>query len=238
MAKNVFKIVAVFIIGVIGGIFADQIFWPYFIERPLFYKYRLEQAPIYVAETNEIVIQENSALQDAVEQVEKTVIGLRTTTAKGTAIEGSGIIVTSDGLIITLAELVPQDGTSTLFVNGRRSDFQILKRNLENNLVLIKIEEESLPTVGFAEFGSLRFGQRVFSVAAVLEKNSLEKMVDEGIIKWYNQEVIQTNISEQDNFSGSPLFNIKGELVGLNMVGLEGNVSAISIKGIRGFIGF
>ena len=38
---------------------------------------------------------------------------------------------------------------------------------LENNLALIKVEEAGLPTVGFAEFGSLRFGQRVFLAGAI-----------------------------------------------------------------------
>ena len=103
MVKNILKIIIIFIIGTIGGIFADQILWPYFIERPLFYEYRLEQAPVYVTESKEFFIQENAALKNAIEKVEKTVVGVRTTTKTGIFLEGSGLILTFDGLVIVPA---------------------------------------------------------------------------------------------------------------------------------------
>lgn len=108
MLKKVFKIVAVFIIGMVGGIFADQIFWPYFVERPLFYQYRLEKAPIYVAERKEVFIQENIALTDSIEKVEKSVVGITAKSKTGKILEGSALILTSDGLILTLADLAPK----------------------------------------------------------------------------------------------------------------------------------
>jgi serine protease Do len=237
MFKNILKIIIVFIIGVIGGIFADQILWPYFIERPLFYEYRLEQAPMHVTEQKNITVLENTALQDAVEIVEKSVVGIRTVTSKGRIITGSGLVVTSDGLIITLAELVPQGQKFAFFVDSKAPNYQILKRDLKNNLALIKLEDNNLSTIGFAEFGSLRFGQRVFLVEAVLKKGDLNKVVDEGIIKTYDQDLIETNISKNSNISGSPLFNIKGELVGLNIVE-ENKVSAVPVNKIREFVGF
>jgi len=83
MLKNIFKILAIFIIGMVGGIFADQIFWPYFVERPLFYQYRLEQSPVYVTERKEVYIQENVVLKNAIEKVEKVVVGVRTETKAG-----------------------------------------------------------------------------------------------------------------------------------------------------------
>lgn len=238
MSRRVVKIIIVFVIGTIGGIFADQILWPYFIERPLFYEYRLEQAPIELIEINEITIQENFALQDAVEKVEGSVVGIRVIIDKKKAIEGSGIIVTSDGLIVTLEELVPKDEKVDLFIDGKVSTFQVVKRDIKNNLALIKIEETNLPTIGFAEFGSLRFGQRVFLIASVLENSNFKKIVNEGIIKTYNNESIQTNIFEEENIQGCPLFNIEGGLVGLSSVDSSGRVSAIPINKIREFIGF
>jgi len=235
--KNIFKIIVIFIIGTIGGIFADQIFWPYFIERPLFYEYRLEQAPVYLTETNEIVIQENTALQNAFEKVEKTIVGVKATTSRGKTIEGSGIIITSDGLILILAELVPEGGKFVFFVGDRSPTYQVVKRDPKNNLALIKIEETNLPTIGFADFDSLKFGQRVFLVGVIQPLNG-GRLVNEGIIKTYNNESIKTNILEKDNLKGSPLFNIEGQLVGLNTIDEEGNITAISINKIREFIGF
>lgn len=238
MLKNIFKIIAIFILGMVGGIFADQIFWPYFIERPLFYQYRLEQPPVYVTERNEITVQENVALQNAVEKIEKVVVGLETKTKAGKTIEGSGLVITSDGLMVTLAELVPQGANLLFFIDGKTPGYQILKRDSEKNLALIKLEEKNLLTIGFADFEKIKLGQRVFLVGAIIKNGSLQKTVNEGIIKTFNEDSIQTNILDKDVVKGSPLFDIEGKLVGLNLVDSTGKISAISVKIIEEFAGF
>ena len=151
MAKSVFKILTVFIVGIVGGIFADQILWPYFIERPLFHQYRLEQSPVYVTEKKEttLYIQENLALRETVEDVIPAVVGVKTKTNDEEVLIGSGLVVTSDGLIVTLASLVPQGSEFYFFVDDQWPAFQILKRDLENNLALVKVEKSGLKTRGF-----------------------------------------------------------------------------------------
>ena len=238
MLKNIFKIIAVFILGVAGGIFADQILWPYFIERPLFYQYRLEQSPVYVTERKEVTIQENVALRNAIERVEKVVIGVRTETPKGKILEGSGSIVTSDGLIVTLAELVPQGSTFSFFVDNEKVHFQILKRDLKENLALVKIEKTNLPTLGFADLEKIKLGERVFLVGVVFDKAGLSKIVNEGIVKSFGQDFIKTNIFENYLLAGSSLFNIEGQVLGLNTIDREGKVIVIPISKIKTFAGF
>jgi len=238
MVKNVFKIIGVFILGIFGGIFADQILWPYFVERPLFYQYRLEQSPVYLTERKEITIQENMALRNAIEKVEKTVIGVRTETQAKKIIEGSGLIITSDGLVVTLAELVPQGSNFSFFVEGQSANFQILKRDLKENLALVKIEKSNLPIVSFANLEKLKLGERVFLVGVIFEKEELSKIVNEGIIKSFSEDFIKTNIFENYLLKGSPLFNIEGEVLGLNTIDKEGKVIAIPISKIKTFAGF
>ena len=221
----------------VGGIFADQIFWPYFVERPLFYKYRLEQAPIYITEIKEIKVQENVALQLAIEKAEKVMAGVKTTTKTGKTLEGTGLILTSDGLIITLAELVPQDSNFSFFVDGKTPSFQILKRDLKENLALIKLEEKNLSTTGFADLGKIKLGERVFLVGIIFEKGAAQKTVNEGIVRGLTSETIKTNISEKPNIKGSPLFDIEGNILGLNTVDKEGKVLAIPVSKIRQFTG-
>lgn len=239
MLKNIIKILAIFVIGMVGGIFADQILWPYFVERPLLYQYQLEQNPIYVTKKEKIYIQENIALRNAVEKVEKTVVGVRSKTKTGKILEGSGIILTSDGLMVTLAELVPQGSEINIFWEGKMPSFQILKRDLKNNLALIKIEEKNLSTTGFADLEKLKLGERVFLVGIIFEKGLVSrKTVNEGIVKNFNQNLIETNILEKNSLSGSPLFNIEGSLLGLNIVDKESKVSTIPLSKIKQFSGF
>ena len=237
MIKNILKIVAIFIIGIVGGIFADQILWPYFIERPLFYKYRLEQSPVYINETKEITIQENTALEDTIKKVDKVVVGIRSVTAAGKITEGSGIIVTSDGLVLTLNSLLPQGSTLSLFLDGKKITPKVLQR--KNNLALLKIEENNLATTAFADFDKISLGERVFLLGITFAKNDVtQKVTNEGVIKTFDEASIQTNIIEDLTLHASPLFDIEGKLIGLNTIDETGKVSAISIKIIRDFLGF
>jgi S1-C subfamily serine protease len=236
MRKALWKILGVFILGIFGGIFADQILWPYFIERPLFYQYNLEPTPIYITERKEVIIEENSALKNAIEKVEGSVIGVKTRT-KGGVLEGSGLILTSDGLVVTLAELVPQGNTFSFFVDGQLAHFQILKRDLKENLVLIKVEKTNLPTVGFADFERLKLGERVFLVGMVIGEE-IKKTTNEGIVKSFDRDEINTSIFETSNLAGSPLFNIKGEFLGLNTMDSLGRVTTIPVTKIKTFAGF
>ncbi len=238
MLRNLAKIVAVFIFGVAGGIFADQILWPYFIERPLFYEYRLEQRPVEVVEQKEIIIQENEALQQVVPEVEKSLVAVESVSGLGSKLRGSGVVVTADGLVVTLAELVPAGGNFSFSVEKEKSAYQILKKDSDNNLALIKLERDDLAPVKFAEFGSLRFGQRVFFIANVVLEKGYERLVNEGIIKNYGEKIVQTSIQEEESVKGSPLFNIKGGLVGITLSNGKGSLKALSIKEIKEFTGF
>ncbi|TSC75443.1 MAG: hypothetical protein G01um101430_285 [Parcubacteria group bacterium Gr01-1014_30] len=237
MAKNVLKIAFIFIFGMAGGIFADQIFWPYFVERPLFYEYRLDRPPIYVAETKEVIIRENAALTNAVANVSRVVAGVRTQTAAGRVLEGSGLVVTSDGLMVTLAELVPAGSVFNFSIDGQALGFQVLRRDLTNNLALVRLEGANFDTVGFADFGQLLLGERVFLVGNTHDQKG-SKLAAEGIVRALGEDSLQTTIFEQTLASGSPLFNIEGRVLGLVSVASSGRVSAIPITKIRAFLGF
>jgi len=238
MLKNIFKIISIFVIGVVGGIFADQILWPYFIERPLFYQYRLEQSPVYLTERKEITIQENDALKNAIEKVEKVVVGVKTETEEGKVLEGSGLIITSDGLMVTLDDLLPWGSNFSFFWGENNVHFQVLKRDSKENLALIKIKEENLPTVSFADLEKIRLGERVFLVGVIFENEKPSKIVNEGIVKSFGKDFIETNIFEKYTLSGSPLFDIEGNILGLSTINKEGKVTAIPVSKIKEFAGF
>ena len=123
MRKSIVTIIFFFIVGMDGGIFADQILGPQF-----FYQQPITQN---VTKIEEIHIQENTALKDGIEKGEKVVVGIKTKTSTGRILEGSGLIITSDGFVVTLAELVPKGSTFTVYIDGEEVDSQILKRDSE-----------------------------------------------------------------------------------------------------------
>ena len=237
--KNLLKFIIILIVGAVGGIFSTQILWPYFVEKPLMEKYKIKEAPTYVVQKEEIYIQENVALVQAIEKVEKSVVGIGTETSDGQKfLKGSGVVLTNDGLIITLSTLVSSD--SKVFYNGETIPAQILKKDFQNNLTLLKVEEKNLPSCKFADFEKIRIGERVFLVGEKYDANTdtFVKFTNEGIIKSFDESLVETNISEGKFAPGTTLFNIDGEMVGLNYLSAEDEILAIPIQKIREFSGF
>jgi len=226
MKKTIFNILAIFIIGAAGGIFSNQVLWPYLVDRP-----------VNVIEREEVIIQENTALKNAIEKVEKTIVGVETTT-KDEIYHGSGLILTSDGLIVTLADLVPEGATSEFFIDGQSVDFQILRRDSTYNLALVKVEKDNLPTVDFASYEKVKMGERVFLLGSLFGGGEVKREVNEGIIKYIDEDFIRTNILERISLVGSSLFNIEGEFLGLVITDYWSRVSAIPVTKIKSFAGF
>ena len=238
MIKRIIKIISIFAIGMVGGIFSSQIIMSRLLDMNYNNLLKTVAGPIYFTEKKEITVQENTALQDSIDKVKESIIGVRTKTKEGKIIYGSGFILTQDGLVITLSSLIPKGQDFAFFVGDKAQDYQILKRDSNNNLALIKIGKEGLEPCAFADLDKLKIGQRVFLLGAVFGKNDILQQANQGIVKIFSQDKIETNIFEDNNSAGSALFNIDGELLGLNTINEEGRVIAIPVNVIRTFAGF
>lgn len=238
MRKRFFFILTVFFVsilgGVLGAIFNEQFLRAYLINWGIL-KIRSEP-PVYIQQiTKEIKIQENTALKEAVEKVEKTVVTIKSQNSKGKIIKGSGIILTSDGLVLTLADLVPQGGKFEIFTGKEKTKFQILKRDFKNNLALIQLEEKNFSTVAFANLEKIKIGEKVFLVGTRFDQAEPQKIINEGIVKYFTQDIIETNIFEKENLMGSALFDIEGNLLGINKIDAQGKIIAVPVTKIREF---
>ncbi|MBI2042648.1 MAG: trypsin-like peptidase domain-containing protein [Candidatus Nealsonbacteria bacterium] len=231
MSKKILKILLIFLFGALGGVWAQAYLLPYLMGSSFF------DGEIVINQTQTITVQENVALTQAIERVEKTIVGVRTKTASGETLEGTGLAVTSDGLIVTLAELVPQGADFYFYVDGQLPAWQILKRDTKSNLALLKVDQSGLRTAGFANLEKTDLGERVFLLGTMRLATTTKMFTDEGIVSYFSQDAVVTNIRES-KAAGSPLFNISGEVVGISMVGAQGRVSAIPAPVIRDFIGF
>jgi len=237
--KIVLIIVGILLLGVLGALIFNVFVMPYLLTDSYFERFQFvkdfKNGKIIINPKEQIYIQENVALENAIEKVAKSVVAIQVTTSTGNSYFGSGLITTSDGSIITLASLTPKGSKFNIFVNGEKTDFKVQKTDYKNNLILIKIEQNNLPTVGFASFDKIKLGQRVFLTAFSSIKIT-DRLANEGIVKSFNEEIIKTNISEKSIITGSPLFNIYGELVGLNYIDSDNKVSAVPINTIKTFL--
>jgi len=138
-----------------------------------------------------------------------------------------GVVLTSDGLAVTLSSNIAK-GSITCNVDLIDSTCQVIKRDLENNLALIKIDRDKLSTLGFYDL-EVETGKRLYI-------NALTS-VNEGIIKSFTEESIKTNIRETEPISGSPVLSLDNKIMGIAEIDKNGFVSVVPISLIREFVG-
>jgi len=236
--KNLLKVFFVLFLGIIGGGIFCVLILPKIIENPYFEKFQIFETfkrEIIVNPKEEIIVQENTALKNAVEKAQKVVMGI-STKSKGKTLSACALILTSDGLAVTLAENLTSK--SEIYYQGEILPFQILKRDQKENLVLIKVEKSNLSTSSFANEEKLKLGERVFLVGEIFTPaNEIQIIVNEGIIKSFDDKFIKTNIFENETLRSCPLFDIEGNIVGLNIIEKGKEVKTIPISRIREFTG-
>lgn len=239
MLKQLLKILAILFLGLAGGMLWQTIFLPYLAEEPRFQgiwfvqDYTQRQVNLYPRQ--QITILENEALISAIEKAEKSVVSIEIGATRETAIKGSGLILTADGLIATLADIVPKGSAFSLWINGEKRAFNIQKRDIQQNLALIKIEASGLAAPSFASEEGIRKGQRVFLVGSFFPAEQPQSLADEGIIKHFDKNFIYTSFSGEEISIPSVLFDIEAKVIGLNMFGFDNQVITIPISKIRDF---
>lgn len=141
---------------------------------------------------------------------------------KGTAAQGSGVIVSTNGHIVTNLHVI--EGATEAMVSladGRRFSAKLLGADSLSDIAVLKIDADGLHPLGFADSEKVRVGQLVFAVGNPF---GLQESVTQGIISARERlfssesvnEFFQTDAPINPGNSGGPLVNIRGEIVGLN----------------------
>ena len=133
--------------------------------------------------------------------------------------EGTGLVLTVDGLIVTATSVVEKVGKITLtFADGRQATAQVVGRDPKTGVALLKeTTATGLHPVQFADAELLRRGAPVFSIGNVY---GLHQSLSSGIISAIRPSnmshlILQTDLLVRPGSLGAPLFNSKGELVGM-----------------------
>ena len=165
---------------------------------------------------------------------------------------GSGFIIHPDGYVMTNDHVIAGENEVTVTVFGEGTERQtysnvrILAASADLDLALLKIEtpdKKQFPTVPIGDADDLKQGQPVFAIGAPL---GLERSVSEGIVSLRNRQeeghiFIQTTTQINPGNSGGPLFNLRGEVVGVNNMkivetGAEGLGFAIPTTVLKNFL--
>jgi serine protease Do len=141
--------------------------------------------------------------------------------------EGSGFLITPDGYIMTNAHVVEGAGEVTVRTTDRREFVaKIVGVDRRTDVAVIKIDAQDMPTVRLGDPSKLRPGEWVVAIGSPF---GFENSVTSGIVSATSRAVndpasqesnltpfIQSDAAVNPGNSGGPLFNMAGEVVGIN----------------------
>jgi serine protease Do len=135
---------------------------------------------------------------------------------------GSGFIISADGYILTNAHVVESAEEILVRLNDKREfKAKAIGADKRTDVALLKIEAAGLPKVALGDPNRLRVGEWVLAIGSPF---GFESSVTAGIVSAKGRSLpqesytpfIQTDVAINPGNSGGPLFNLKGEVVGIN----------------------
>jgi len=135
---------------------------------------------------------------------------------------GSGFIISEDGYVVTNAHVI-KDATEIVvqLTDRRQLEAELVGKDSTIDVALLKVDAEGLPTVEVGDPQNLNVGEWVVAIGSPF---GFENSVTSGIVSAKGRSLptdnytnfIQTDVAVNPGNSGGPLFNLDGEVVGIN----------------------
>jgi len=135
---------------------------------------------------------------------------------------GSGFIVSADGLVLTNAHVVREGAEVVVRLNDKREyTAKVVGSDPQTDVAVLKIDATGLPTVKLGDPSKVRVGEWVVAIGSPY---GFDNTVTAGIVSAKARALpdgtyvpfIQTDVAVNPGNSGGPLFNMKGEVIGIN----------------------
>lgn len=218
--KNLIKIVLLSIIfGGLASIFIDRFLFPYLASQESFQRYAFLKGAVenttIINKTEEITVKDEQNVFEMVNKVSPSVVSF--VSQNGSTL-GTGVVLTSDGIILALRDLI-YDGEEAreFFVvlnDGSKASPVSIKSN-NKEFAIVKIDKINLSAANVTD--QLRSGEKilVFGRGTSEEK----EVVSVGMANYINSatKIIYGDAKNYPVLFGAGVFNIKGEMVGLNI---------------------
>lgn len=135
--------------------------------------------------------------------------------------EGSGFVISADGYILTNAHVVADAGEVTVRTTDRREyAAKVVGQDARTDVAVLKIEASKLPVVRIGDPQGLKAGEWVIAIGSPF---GFDNSVTAGIVSATARSLngdytpfIQTDVAVNPGNSGGPLFNLRGEVIGIN----------------------
>ena len=210
------------------------------------------------------VQQKDKTVTEMITQINETVVGISKVRNSGSSIFsdenitdlglGTGVIVTSDGYIVTNAH-VSGEKYSKCYVtlaSGKTYNGDVVWSNTDIDMAIVKINQKNLQTAKLGDSDNIKVGETVYAIGNPIGYE-FQRTVTSGIIsaidrtikfeedekEIYMEDLIQTDATINPGNSGGPLVNAEGQVIGINVVKItsaEGISFAIPINSTKNVI--
>jgi S1-C subfamily serine protease len=247
VSKRITIIIAIMLIGGLGGIIADRYFFPYLSTTDYFKKHdflkRASEEVTVINKTEQVFVKEDTSISKISSQASSAVVSIISypaTDAKmavkkssnGAAVKyGTGLIITSDGLIVTYADAINM-GTSKYKVvthEGNSYDAEISSTDTYSNLVFLKIDASNLAVASFGNSADINPGEKIIAIGAGAANTQYEYA--SGLVSKFNagynlsgqavssseklEGVFESDLVLNSDYIGGPIIDYAGHVSGI-----------------------
>lgn len=148
--------------------------------------------------------------------------------------QGSGFIISADGYVITNAHVVADaDEVNVTLTDKREFKAKVIGTDQRTDVAVLKIDTTGLPKVSIGDSDKVRVGEWVLAIGSPF---GFENTVTAGIVSAKSRDtgdfvpLIQSDAAVNPGNSGGPLFNSKGEVIGINSQIFSGSGGYLGIS--------
>lgn len=236
----------VVVFGGFGGILADRFLFPYLSTVSFFSKYdivrKAAQDVTIINKTEQVTVKEEFSIEKVINQVSSSLVNIvsasknETISKKEAALikNGTGMIVTSDGIIMTYASaLLKENSTYQVFLfDGNVKEAKLLGIDSYSNLAFLKIEASNLPTISFANSEDAKIGEKIVALSnnSLDYSNNYTTSILGGWSSDFNlfggkvsssekmEGVFKDTFTSKDEYVGGPVVDYLGQVIGVTGV--------------------
>ena len=254
--KVVLIVLAIIIISGLSGVFTNRYIFPRLAATKFFSKYdfikKSTEDVTIINKTEQVYVKEDSSINKIVSQATSSVVNItsyaasektpapvagRNTTAvmpQSAIRSGTGVIVASDGLVVTYAGAIILDNAKYKIVTSDNNiyDATLLEVDSYSNLAFLKINASNLPVASFANSDDAIPGEKTVAIGD--DSPSYAPFFAAGTLSSFNpyfnlsektiasseklEGVFETDISGQGHYVGGPIVDYSGQIIGITGV--------------------
>lgn len=250
-AKKLGKIIVlvggIFILGGIGGVFFDQSILPMiktnrYLSEIDFLQKTAENVTV-INKTEQITIEENDSIAEVASRPATSVVSIISLANKDefqknsfnrldtSEKSGSGIIATSDGVIVTYRNAILEENANyfVFLYDGNRYNAQLMGIDEFTNLAYLKIDASNLPVIAFANSNDYKAGKKLIAIGNSF--GEYQTRYSSGLLSNVNKTfnlsgksvsstekaegIMETDFVGKQEYLGGPVIGFNGELVGI-----------------------